>query len=373
MISNETIALERKWKDRNWCKEVLTPYQYRFLELTIPVIRQLFGDNWDIELNFEYEPSRTLTNSFGFNYQEPGRQKLNTLSYIIHFPQFTITNSLEQSHVIRDLYVRSTFIVKSDVSFELQHLRGLRATISTKEYIGGYSHSHLGTKDFNSESSRGAFKKFCLGSGTGIANTQTMLNNQLLEQSIAIPNYNIDPNMFKLYMMQIKTYINWESLEGVPYLTIGNLAQKNEVYEYSSIFDTSNLRESEALYRRFYSPENLPPINWKLENNKYIIIDDEIFASGFIPGSSAIESHFFYKDNTGMYYTEGNLVDAQALRTSTPLFIYKGEYTHFNVIITPGESEIEKPLYIHSKVLDYVKQQLEQLANKAALIRSYNK
>ena len=62
----------------------------------------------------------------------------------IHFPEFTITNSNGDSHNIRDLFVILDITVYSEnIKILGDRLRGFRTTLTYKELISGYQHSHL--------------------------------------------------------------------------------------------------------------------------------------------------------------------------------------------------------------------------------------
>lgn len=120
--------------------------------------------------------------------------KENHYSAVIHFPEFEITNSRGESHIIKDLYFRVSF---NELGL-VKGLWGSRSTVSYAEYISEYRHSHL------SNSACQSWGDFCLG-GTDLS----MLVSEM--------GASFDPNMWEAFLHRLPDYLNWESLQGGPY------------------------------------------------------------------------------------------------------------------------------------------------------------
>ena len=89
-------------------------------------------------------------------------KKGGTFSVLIHYPEITITNSMEHKHKIQDLFIILNF--RNGIMHG--NIRGFRTTYSFKEFSIGYKHSHLSqTLDIN------GIRNFCLGDS--ILNTLT--------------------------------------------------------------------------------------------------------------------------------------------------------------------------------------------------------
>lgn len=113
----------------------------------------------------------------------------------IHFPIINISNSLEQRHTIKDMYVK--------IEINRVYIYGWRKTLSYKEYKSSYSHSHT---PFNI----GSFSKFCLGS--------SVFNSLVMDVMVCKSRAN-----WEMLLLSIENYLSWESLEGGPYRKIADI------------------------------------------------------------------------------------------------------------------------------------------------------
>lgn len=382
IIDNDEIARSQKWKDRVWCREVLNDHQYRFLEQTIPIVKSIYKEDWDLEFEFETiinSESVMRINDYGYSYldyQDEPFSKLKAISFLIHFPDFMISNRDGATHNIKDLYVKLLFSCKESAtgvfSFEVAKPKGVRATITKREYVCMYVHSHLPSKSYNSREDRPAFNKFCLGSG-GMNNAYSMVRSGISE-AYSGNNYTINIAMFRLYLLQLKDYVQWESIEGGPYNFISYLYGRKVISEGFVPNDDTN----DTIYNSYighYNSDNLPDINWKIVNNNFVVVDNEKFEKSFKAGTLMPASLCFLKDPSGRMFQgvdDRDTLSERAASTHTTLFTYKGRTIRFNVIDTPPEYEtqIEKKYCIHPFNKNYVKSKLESTVNKKALIRS---
>ena len=113
----------------------------------------------------------------------------------IHFPLINISNSLEQRHTIKDMYVK--------IEINRVYIYGWRKTLSYKEYKSSYSHSHT---PFDT----GSFCKFCLGS--------SVFNSLVMDVMVCKSRAN-----WEMLLLSIENYLSWESLEGGPYRRISDI------------------------------------------------------------------------------------------------------------------------------------------------------
>lgn len=132
------------------------------------------------------------------------------LTVHLHFPHIHITNSAGQEHDLRDLWVRLVLTGINEYGDEDEDnsitadLQGMRTTFSLTEARKTYRHSHLSSSGLN-------WSSFCLGSGTPIAQSIEALEEAPTEENWLYLFHSLAP------------YLSWESLEGVPYITIGTL------------------------------------------------------------------------------------------------------------------------------------------------------
>lgn len=126
-----------------------------------------------------------------------------TYKAVIHYPRIVITNSREEVHTIKDLYV----ILEFDVKFSLKAVKSYRATKSYREYLCNYTHSH-------SQVATNGITGFCFGS--------TSLDSLVGELRHATFNL----LGLELLLQNLPDYLSWESLEGVPYQSISEVINK---------------------------------------------------------------------------------------------------------------------------------------------------
>lgn len=218
-----------------------------FADMT-EVLDQLYPELWDIEaetniwelgvqsrdsspdLNVTWNTPKTLSeihDSFKVT-------SYHMIKVWVKFPEVTLTNTREESHTIKDLYVGFRIKVlpqrNGNLDFEIENdIEGFRTQFSREEYESKYTHSHLGTIPkkilkfkshiYESLSGRTLFRYwnsniFCTGNGP--------ITRMLLELSTGW-----DKNLFKLICIHLKQYIAHESIEGGPYIYINQISLNN--------------------------------------------------------------------------------------------------------------------------------------------------
>lgn len=136
----------------------------------------------------------------------------------VRYPIITISNSNGSSHIIRDLYLRYKF----DGFGRLRsHLEILRGTLTDKEFISGYGHSHISNLSHSEESLK-TWKIPCLGIGPLYQTTRELENSitSLDEYETLKLRYNY---LFNL----CDDFLSWESLEGTPYKFLEEIGKNN--------------------------------------------------------------------------------------------------------------------------------------------------
>jgi len=185
----------------------------------------------------------------------------------IHFPEINITNSLEQKHLIKDLYTRFSFTVRKN-NFETSGYKlnlsfaGRRSSLSLKEYESSYRHSHL-------QSGQNTFTEFCLGSS----------DYSLLLQSLRIEP--IEDN-WMMVLLGLENYLAWESLEGGPYMTIDNLKYSN------------NKSGSELAAEAKRLAGGIPNVCWEFISSKFGLIPNHPLLYNYFDKNSIIRNLYAY-------------------------------------------------------------------------------
>lgn len=126
-------------------------------------------------------------------------------TFLVHFPKVTIRNEYDESIDIFDLYVK----VKVNSSGRLEdYFTMLKATYTTRQWLAGYSHSHL--RSISSIDNVAVFSSPCLGTGP-IADTQSTLMRSYSQE------------MWGLFAFELSKYVTVESLSGVPYIRMSKV------------------------------------------------------------------------------------------------------------------------------------------------------
>lgn len=117
----------------------------------------------------------------------------------IYFPELVVTNSLGHVWTIKDYYV----IIQLDAKLSIRSMLGYRATKTLREHELHYTHSH-------SKCANNDLVSFCLGSTS-------------LDTLVAELRLSFDMIKMELFFQTLPDYLSWESLEGVPFLSIKEL------------------------------------------------------------------------------------------------------------------------------------------------------
>lgn len=136
-----------------------------------------------------------------------------SLGILIRFPEITIKNSRLESHIIKDLVLCLPLVCKRNLLPAT--LRGVRLTVTSAELKKKYQHSHIPTGKFpNSDNFILQAAPFCLGEGN---------ISFLLGKSVRITTF--ERRIFERLLMEIETFVAWESLEGGPYINMENIKE----------------------------------------------------------------------------------------------------------------------------------------------------
>lgn len=169
------------------------------------------------------------------------------ISILIYFPEVTITNENDNSVVIKKFFAKIRIDVKGLI-------KGAplfnRAEYDAAQYATKYMHSHIQSIDYDGLSN---FKNSCLGSGPIVG-------------TIGRLTLDYDPLVWTLFCLELKLYIETESLSGGPHKRMANISNPREsISNYKQYNDYSRLtpRIKISYYstlQRFFT--------YILENNK---------------------------------------------------------------------------------------------------------
>jgi len=254
----------------------------------------------------------------------------------VWFPEVTISNSMEQSHIMRDIYLKF-YIDSSQVKLE-----GLkRGTLTDVEIRNYYTFSHCS----NNERVFSWAESFCFGY-TQIADLKDNLNTRL----------KLVKNL-RFFLEAIKEYLSWESLEGVPYNKIDNVIYDKNLYTECS---TSGYDLEDCLLTVMNNIENFT-YSFNFYNSEYFTY---LSNSSIEEVSSILEKYYpeqLLPCLNGVS-VQRNVIEEEEY--DHPQFIwFKNEYRPFKLIKT-NSSEIDLPRKINTNLLSEVIEQIQYKYNE---------
>lgn len=231
-------------------------------------------------------------------------------SYIlIWFPEVEITNSREEKHTIRDLYVRLRINGEAHLgAFEMTV-----ATFTNAQWMSDYAHSHLpGITGFTTP---------CLGSGP-ITSTITILRSE-----------DFDETSWEILCSQIEDFVKWESVEGGPYRYMKDITNKNmKVVElkYTYIKGRQEVVVFPGLksFAEWLLYTHIQELDFVFDGERYVCTMDYIhqidwMTRCFVEWISLPDNPWKYNENVQIYILEyGMIKDGlyYAQKSSSPSF-----------------------------------------------------
>lgn len=155
--------------------------------------------------------------------------EISYLEIKILFPYIKIRNSSNQEHDITDILVSISFKINHELKWIFDKFKGTRLSCTSLEYYSRYFHSHLPTNNYNTA----CFDNFCLGT--------SFLRTDFSEFNLkGFSNNESDIIKWEAIVFGIKSYLEWESLEGVPYIKITNVTNRVINNQESAFYSYEN-------------------------------------------------------------------------------------------------------------------------------------
>jgi hypothetical protein len=291
------------------------------------------------------------------------------IEVIVYFPEINISNSEGITHLIKDIFIYIPIKISVDGGvdyFQFSETNGVRSTITLSEYKQYYAHSHLPSKYFNTRYDNERAKllepdRFCRGSGDLVA-VEMLLNNDFSYE------------LFQLYLHELQPFLEWESLEGVPYRRIKNVKGNREYFNITSAYDSEGVDFYNYLCSDFQNGSIEPNLDWRFVDNKYVITDnskfDQLLRAGHV--RDTMSNCFFLRDDDGGYYRKSGVRNPIRFDYPEVWMPFRGNRFHFKV--EPDES-LDEPepknedYFVYPKIKSYVRNRLEYTA-QASQIRA---
>lgn len=198
---NRQIAIASKQFHADW--SVLTPAQ-------ISPIQDKIEKYWDEFKESSLEEFMRKLKGIACRYYpakdvEVVNTNENTVRLGIRFPELTVTNACDITHVVRGIIFYTTFSRRSGV-WKGYEVLAHKTIFTAAELHNGYFHSHISMPS-KGEPSTG----ICLGNYNGLMTPLwEALNKSKFKE---LPSY----------LMALYAYLSWESLDGGPYRKIDAL------------------------------------------------------------------------------------------------------------------------------------------------------
>lgn len=174
-----------------------------------------------------------------------------TADILIKFPEVTVTNEVDRSINIQDLYVKIK--VKRNKIYET--FKMVRTTYDIIQWVSSYSHSHIPRLD-NIEVPH--WTTPCLGQGP-------------LNSTVRTLKERYDEEILGLFCFELSKYVTVESLEGVPYIRLESVGATTNILISPTNYRGS-LQADKFLISKFtkYFIENVP-IKFSYINGNYAL------------------------------------------------------------------------------------------------------
>ena len=223
------------------------------IDKIISVLNRKYGENWDF---FLYHVGN-------------GRFAIKLL---IHYPEVKISNRLDKTHNIKDLFVKLNLgtVNDSDIITFIGSIDGFRTTYSYNEAYSMYTHSHLGRKDiFSSPYQCLADSNFCTGEGPLVDAFDELYDS-------SYDGDEIEDIRFESFFYLLDSYVEWESLEGGPYIHFSEIKGVN--FGYRIYPTTPNIVRSTNAILNYYrkNKQKFKKLTFVLNNGSLVLSDNGV-------------------------------------------------------------------------------------------------
>lgn len=265
----------------------------------------------------------------------------------IHFPKLTVRNSRGRKHEMVDMWIRMEMSPFLNDSHRGHGFTGMRTSYTLAEYTSQYNFSHMAN---NPEQL--TWSRFCLG------------HTQFSTLCMSLAN-EFNANQFGLLLYQLEGYLSWESLEGTPYRSMGNISERGSSYANVQI----NSSERNRYYRKYLESGHTPNVEM-ISNPFYygftVLNDDQLREA--ITSVVDNDNHLQYWDSDRKVAVDRMMNNRNAAvdramngRGGTTLFTFNGKEIKF--VITDGSKKDEKgdnQKVAHTQIVNHVVTTLNQ-------------
>jgi hypothetical protein len=325
-----------------------------------PILKEHYGENYHMKIYMSIEAIEEEDGDGEMQNTGAYGIELISIAIIIHYPEIELTNKNAIKHTIRDLFLQIVMMPhKTTGELVAIRIEGMRTTVTPEEYIKGYRHSHLhaGAEKFVEPTPT----QFCIGTGE-LSKLFTLING----------DRNMESDMFILLLHTLNTFVAWESLDGGPFIRVEEIKGILPIeYDCISTKACNGFYKSLKRHKRLNQVE--ANLNFKFENDKYVVVIDDLFENYIMYLGTESHSNYAYTciiaENGQMYKITFNYSEAECRNIPDWKYSFRGKEFPFTII----DAEIKLTNFsVYPKIKDYVKQQIEQSINRSALEKGIN-
>lgn len=330
------------------------------------IFEEFFGEDL-----VDFQPNTERINSLLSSRDPVYLEDINRIGHriIVKFPKVTVTNELDNSIEIDDLYVK---VLVSSNGYLTGTFTMARGVFTKSQWDAGYIHSHA-------RFTINEFAHVCLGTGP-------------LNSTCCTLNTVYDLDIWNLFCRELSLYVTVESLEGVPYIRLENVNKKDGTWTRISSLPSAPLKSrlqiilGRELYLEFlkgifhnnilrYSCTNVFDIG--MSPKDVIVKISKYFTAWFnecvahnklnLSFSSLLEEKIIYPcklDNSG----DLSIPCAATRSPRNPpspieFFSFKGEGIKIRIIEDSVEPTFEYPYILDIKELSFITSNILKLVN----------
>lgn len=243
-------------------------------------IREYYGDNWDID----------------FNVKEGNEGLIFLPHFQIRYPEIEISNSNGVSRIIKELICVLHYCFSNDEGVGyLAKPRAIRYQQNQDEWFSGYLHSHISRDSRRTNLSNiTRADTFCLG-------------HSELSEMLMVMKTEHEPEILPLFFNVLDGFVQWESLEGGPYIEMKNIIEPSFQKPIPGLTNTGLNRITQEIMESINDHIKELKVDFTFSEGRFKIINNKKY-NDFIRdvimnfcGSSARD--FVCKKLDGVYYS----------------------------------------------------------------------
>lgn len=261
---------------------------------------------------------------------------------VVYYPEITITNSIEMTHLMRDVYVKYHFY--NDGNWGLDHVEIGRTAFTKREIKANYIFSHC-TGGWN----EGFTFDLCYGANTPISNLKNKLQYTL---------YNLS-----YFFVLFEQYLQWESIEGTPYRYIEHIYTTDRTFTPIDI--TTDVYKDLLAELTLYVLANINNFSYRYvfcNDVQTVVLDDRYISKIDELLTDKVQESLKYVRSNGISggYIEQEIEDIDENQLST--ITWKGETMPLRIIDDEPTITAKKEVHvdIRNAVIDKVTKIFEE-------------